>query len=115
LVAGEESLREVCGTNGWRLTDFATMENMKVMSTYLQRKNVYKETWVSPDGRTKNQIDCVLIQARHTPALLDVRSSRGADSMIKMRSRRRINSKNKNSGVKRIKYNIHKLKEKGIK
>jgi hypothetical protein len=102
------------------MTDFAAMENMKVMSTYLQRKNIQKEIWVFPDGTTKSQIDHVLIQASHRSTLLDVQSCRGADSyfdhyMIKIRSRQRITSKNKNSGAKRIKYNIDRLKEGGIK
>jgi hypothetical protein len=62
----------------------------------------------------------VLIQARHRSTLLDIKSCRGPDSdsdhyKIKIRSRQRITSKNKNSGGKRIKYNIDKLKEEGIK
>jgi hypothetical protein len=36
-------------------------------------------------------------------------------TVIKIRSRQRITSKNKNFGGKRIKYNIDKLKEEGIK
>jgi hypothetical protein len=100
--------------------NFATIENMKVVSTYLQRKNIRKEKWVSPDGTTKNQTEHVLIQARHRPTLPDVLSPRGADSnsdhyMIKMRRWQRITSKNKNSGQKRIKYNTDKLKEEGTK
>jgi hypothetical protein len=71
-VAGKESLHEFCNNNEWRLTDFATMGNMKVMSKYLQWKHIHKETWVSPDGTTKNKIDHVLIQARHRFTPLDV-------------------------------------------
>jgi exonuclease III len=41
-VAGKESLHEFCNNNGWRLIDFPTVENMKVMGTYLQRKNIHK-------------------------------------------------------------------------
>jgi SpoVK/Ycf46/Vps4 family AAA+-type ATPase len=119
-IAGKGSLHEFCNNNGWRLIDFATMENMNMMSTYLQRKKYTKKKWASPDGTTKNQIDRVLIQARHRSTLLDVRSCRGADSdsdhyMVKIRIRQRITSKNKNSGEKRIKYNTDKLKEEDIK
>jgi hypothetical protein len=56
--------------------------------------------WVSPDGTTKNQIDHMLIQARHRSTLLDIRSCREADSnsdhyMIKIRSRQITTSKKK--------------------
>jgi hypothetical protein len=119
-IAGKESLHQFCNNNGWKLIDFTRMENMKVMSTYLQRKNIHKEMWVSPDGTTTNQIDHVSIKARHMSTLLDVQSCRGADGdsdyyTIKIRSRQRITGKNKISGGKRIKYNIDKLKEEGIK
>jgi hypothetical protein len=119
-AAGKETLHELCNINGWRLVDFATMEDMKVISIYLQRKNTHKETWLSPVGTTSNQTDHVLIQARHRSTLLDVRSCREADShsdhyMIKIRSRQRKTSKNKKSGGKRIKYNTEKLKEEGTK
>jgi exonuclease III len=32
-ITGKESLHKVCNDNGWRLVDFATTENMKVVST----------------------------------------------------------------------------------
>jgi hypothetical protein len=36
--------------NGLRVIDFAISMNMKISSTFFQRKNIYKETWISQDG-----------------------------------------------------------------
>jgi hypothetical protein len=42
-------------------------------------KNIYKETWMSPDGRYVNQIDHILVSARFKNCIQDIRTIRGAD------------------------------------
>lgn len=74
---GKYSLHENSNDNGTRVVDFAASRNMVASSTYFQHKNIHKATWLSPDGRTKNQIDHVLIDGRHCSNVLDVRSCRG--------------------------------------
>jgi hypothetical protein len=41
--------------------------------------NIYKYTWTSPDGKTHNQIDHILVDRRWHSNVLDVRSFRAAD------------------------------------
>jgi hypothetical protein len=54
-----------------RLIDFAVSKNMVISSVRFPHKDIYKETWISPDGLTKNQIDHVLIDARHASDIID--------------------------------------------
>jgi len=42
-------------------------------------RNIHKYTWASPDGKTHNQFDHVLIDRRWHSSILDVRSFRRAD------------------------------------
>jgi hypothetical protein len=42
-------------------------------------RNIHKFTWTSPDGKTHNQIDHILIDRRRQSSILDIRSFRAAD------------------------------------
>ena len=76
---GQESLHQDSNDNGVRLIKFATSKNLVVKSTMFPHRNIHKYTWPSPDGKTHNQIDHVLIDRRWHSSVLDVRSFRGAD------------------------------------
>jgi hypothetical protein len=76
---GNESLHEISNDNGVRLVNFATSKNLRVKSTMLLYCNIHKYTWTSPDGKTHNQIDHILVDRRKHWNILDVRSHRAAD------------------------------------
>ncbi|XP_062127293.1 uncharacterized protein LOC133839668 [Drosophila sulfurigaster albostrigata] len=48
-----------------------------VRSTGFRHLDIHKASWLSPDRLTRNQIDHVVIDARHASNILDVRSCRG--------------------------------------
>jgi endonuclease/exonuclease/phosphatase family metal-dependent hydrolase len=76
---GNESLHETSNDNGDRVANFATSKNLVVKSKMFPHRKIHKYTWTSPDGKTHNQIDHVLVDRRRQSSILDVRSFRGAD------------------------------------
>jgi len=78
-IIGKESLHIVSNDNGTRFISFAMSRDIIISSTYFQRKDIYKQTWVSLDATTKNQIDHVTIDKLHRSWFKNVRSYRRAD------------------------------------
>jgi endonuclease/exonuclease/phosphatase family metal-dependent hydrolase len=76
---GNESLHEDSNDNGVRVVNVATSKSLGVKSTMFPHANVHKYTWVSPDGKTHNHIDHILVDRRRHWNVLDVRSFRAAD------------------------------------
>jgi hypothetical protein len=68
-------------TNGQRLVDFEKTKNMVVSSTCFPHKEIQKQTWRFPDGKTNNQIDHILIDKRKASSMLDVTSCRVASRL----------------------------------
>jgi hypothetical protein len=58
---GNGSLHEISNDNRVRLVNFATSENLRVKSTMFPHRNIHNYTWMSPDGKTHNQIDHILV------------------------------------------------------
>jgi hypothetical protein len=64
LTIGNGSLHETSNDNGVRVVNFATSKNQVVKSTMFPHCKIRKYTWTSPDGKTHNQIDHVLVDRR---------------------------------------------------
>jgi hypothetical protein len=97
-IIGNESLYEISNDNGVRLVNFATSKNFRIKSTLFPHHNIHKYTWTSPDGKTHNQIDHILVEKREQSNVLDDRSFRAlcCDSdhyvvMAKIRERLAVN------------------------
>jgi hypothetical protein len=69
-----------CSNNGQKLVGFVAAKNMVVTSACFPHKEIHKQTWGSPDGKTNNQNDHILIDKRNASSMLDVKSCRGASS-----------------------------------
>lgn len=78
-ISGKHSLHHESNENGLRVISFAAAHDMVVASTRFPHKDIHKHTWRTPDGKTYNQIDHVLVNSRHISSVLDVRSMRGAN------------------------------------
>jgi hypothetical protein len=72
-------LHKISNDNGVRLVNLATSKNLTVKSTMFPHRNIYKYTWMSPDGKPHNQIEHILVDRRRHSNVLDVRSFRVAD------------------------------------
>ena len=79
-VMGKFGIRlRVMKDNGERLFDFGSANELVISGTMLPHKELHKLTWRTPDGRTVNQIDQVLMNGRMRKLILDTRVMRGAD------------------------------------
>ncbi|GFR60171.1 craniofacial development protein 2 [Elysia marginata] len=63
--------------NGERFLDFCIGNNLVIGGTILKLKDIHKDTWNSPDGKTRNQIDHAAINRRWRSSLVDIRAIRG--------------------------------------
>ena len=79
LTIGNKSLHQDNNDYGVRIVNFATSKNLVFKSAMFPQRDIRKYTWTSPDGKTHNQIDHILIDRRWHSSILDVRSFRGTD------------------------------------
>lgn len=78
---GKESLHRETNENSSMLVTFTSNRNMVVSRTMFPHKNIHKQTWMSPCGRIRKQIDHVLVDNRIRSNVMDVRSMRGSSAI----------------------------------
>ncbi|PSN34558.1 hypothetical protein C0J52_16762 [Blattella germanica] len=116
---GQYSIHNEENDNGNMLADFAITNNLAVSSTLFPHKTIHKITWQSPDGVTRNQIDHVLIDSRHTRDISDVKTCRGADFdsdhfLIRIKFKPRISGAKRNTNQIRQKWDVAKFNNPGV-
>ena len=120
-IVGNYSVHEESNKNGQRLIMMAATFNLVIGSTKFPHKRIHLATWKSPDGTTENQIDHVLIDARHKTSMMDARTYRGANMdtdhyLVTTRIRARMNSaKYTTKRTKESNFEIEKLKEENVR
>ena len=113
-VVGRHGLHGERSENGERFVELCANNNMVITTTLFPHKDIHKHTWVSPDTRTKNQIDHVAVCGKFKRSVLDTRAFRGADAnsdhhlVIAKIKLRLCRVEKKTNGLK--KYNTAKLK-----
>jgi hypothetical protein len=55
-TVGNKSFNEISNGNGVRVVNFATLKNLTVKNTMFPHCNIHKFYFMSPDGKTHNQI-----------------------------------------------------------
>ena len=78
-IMGKHGLGNI-NDNGERLCDFCSMNGLVITGTCFPHRTTHKATWVSPDGRTQNQIDHMMIRKEWRRSVEDTRVYRGADA-----------------------------------
>jgi hypothetical protein len=63
-TTGSNNLHKISNDNGVRVVNFATSKNLMIQSTMFPHCNIHKFTWMSPAGKTHNQINHILINGR---------------------------------------------------
>ena len=68
-----------CNERGEILIDFCKTNNLSILNTLLSHHPRRLYTWTSPDGKTKNQIDFIMISQKWKSSVKNTKTLPGAD------------------------------------
>ena len=99
-----------------RLLEFCTANDLFVTNTGFRHHLRRKTTWTSPDGRTKNEIDYIMIRSRFKSSALNCRAypkaGCGPDhNPVTARLRLRFTAKKAITTSSKVRLNVDKLRE----
>ena len=101
--------------SGENLLSFTQADDLMILNTWFEHHPSRKFTWISPDKKTKNQIDYILVSKNWFSSFTDCRTRPGADcdtdhilvtAKVKLKGFRK---KQENNPM--IRYDLDKLKE----
>ena len=64
---------------GEKLIEFCQSRKLTITNTWFTQPNRRKYTWISPDGKTRNQIDYIMINTRFRNSVKQTKTYTGAD------------------------------------
>ena len=102
--------------SGQRLLEFCSANDLFVTNTGFRHHLRHKTTWNSPDGRTNNEIDYILIRSRFKSFALNCRAYPKADcgsdhNIVAARLRLRFTAKKAITTTHKVRWNVDKLQE----
>ena len=65
--------------NGQRLIDCCRRHNLMIANTWYQCRQNARHTWTAPDGKTRNQIDYIMMDKRYRNGVKNCKARPGAD------------------------------------
>ncbi|XP_068704802.1 craniofacial development protein 2-like [Montipora foliosa] len=103
-----------------RLCDFCGMNDLVITGTIFPYKKIHKQTWISLDRRTCNQIDHLLMSNKFRTSVLDTRAIRSADNasdhrLVCTKLRLKLKAAPKRRGIRRTGYDTKKLQNDGCR
>ena len=118
-IMGKQALGEM-NENGEIFTDFCAFNNLVIGGSIFPHKDIHKATWISPDGKTRNQIDHITVASKWRRSLQDTRAMRGADAasdhhLVMGTMKIKLRAFKDSCSKPHIKYNTQKLGNKEIR
>ena len=124
VILGNEKVPCVTGAHGTgirnnsgqRLLEFCSANDLLVTNTGFRHHLRRKTTWISPNGRTKNEIDYIMIRSRFKSSALNCRAYPKADcgsdhNIVAARQRLRFTAKKAITTTRKVRRNVEKLRE----
>jgi hypothetical protein len=78
-TTGSKSLQEIKNYTGVKVVKSARSKNLTLKSTMFPHRNISTFTWTTPDGKTHNQSEDVLVDRKRHSSVFDVLSFKAAD------------------------------------
>jgi hypothetical protein len=63
-ISGKYSLHNITSNNGEKVCSLAEVNQLMIMSTCFELKRIQKAKWISPDNKTMNETDHILVNKR---------------------------------------------------
>jgi len=68
-IVGPHGTARTANDNGERFILFCSLNGFSIANTFFKHKLVHKHTWLSPDNKTRNEIDYICVNTRWQSAL----------------------------------------------